>query len=47
MLKAEKREKIKRNRSKMLVRGRSIFNIVRIKIKKAEEARKGLSHVII
>ena len=33
-IKAEKREKIKRNQGKMVVRGRSIFNLLRIKNKK-------------
>lgn len=35
----EKRERIKKNRSKMLVTGAGLRNIMRIKIKKAEEAR--------
>jgi len=33
--KSEKRERIRKNRNKMVVHGRSIFNIIRIKIKKA------------
>ena len=35
--KQEKRERIKRNRSKMVVRGRSIFNISRIIREKAKK----------
>lgn len=38
--KGEKREKIRRNQRKMVVRGRSIFTILRVMGKKAEEARK-------
>lgn len=49
LLKSERREKIRKNQRKMIVRGRSIFTIVRIKVKQAQEAkaRKGLFHVII
>jgi len=35
MLKSEKREKIKRNRSKMIVSGRGLFNLFRIIQEKA------------
>lgn len=38
--KAEKREKLKTNRSKMTVSNRSIFNIQRIKQKKYEKLKK-------
>lgn len=38
--KSEKREKIKRNRGKMIVSGRSLFNIFRIIQNKAEKALK-------
>lgn len=38
--KAEKREKLKNNRSKMIIKNRSIFTIVRIKRKKAEKHKK-------
>lgn len=37
--KSEKRERIRKNQVKMIVRGRSIKTIMRIKIAKAEEAR--------
>lgn len=43
--KAEKRERIKKNRSKMSVTGAGLRNIMRIKITKAEAARKGRSVV--
>lgn len=38
--KAEKREEVRRNNRKMIVRGRSIFTITRIKVAKAEKAQK-------
>lgn len=38
--KGEKREEQRRNHSKMIVRGRGIFTILRIKIIKANKARK-------
>lgn len=38
--KAERREEKRRNNRKMIVHGRSIFTILRIKAKKAEEAKK-------
>jgi hypothetical protein len=37
--KAEKRERIKSNRAKMKVSGRSIFTILQVKTKKAKIAR--------
>lgn len=43
MIKSERREKIRKNQRKMIVRGRSIFTLMRIKTEKAFEARKGLS----
>lgn len=39
-LKAEKRADTQRNQSKMVVRGRSIFNLVRIKRNKHERQKK-------
>ena len=47
MTKGERREKIRRNQGKMIVRGRSIFTLARIKVEKAIEARKGFSHAIL
>jgi hypothetical protein len=41
-LKAEKREEKKRNNSKMIVRGRSIFTLQRIRTEKAIEANEKL-----
>lgn len=38
--KQEKRERIRKNQSKMIVRGRSIFTIARIKVNKAKDAKK-------
>lgn len=37
MIKSEKREKIRKNQSKMVVRGRSIFTIRDAKIKRAKK----------
>jgi len=37
MTKAERREKTKKNQSKMIVNGRGIFNLVRIKTEKARK----------
>lgn len=41
-IKAEQREKRKKNNSKMIVTGRSIFTLSRIKAEKAIEANKQL-----
>lgn len=41
MTKGERREKVRRNQRKMIVRGRSIFTVVRQKVLKAEKARNG------
>ena len=42
MLKAEKREKLRKNSRKMIVSNRSIFNIIRIKTKKWQKQKKTL-----
>lgn len=39
-IKSVKREKIKKNRNKMIVNGRSIFTIQNIKIEKAKRSFK-------
>lgn len=39
-LKAERRERIKKNQGKMAVRGRSIFTIQRIRIEKSLDAKR-------
>lgn len=38
--KSEKRERIRKNQRKMVVRGRSIFTIFRVKILKAKDAQR-------
>lgn len=43
--KGEKREAIKRNQSKMIVRGRSLLTILRIKAVKAEKANEKLKQL--
>jgi hypothetical protein len=43
--KSEKREKKRRNRSKMIVDGRSLFTIVRIKINKANNKKNGVQKI--
>lgn len=42
--KGEKREKIRENNRKMVVRGRSIFTIVRAKIKRMGSSVTGNTH---
>lgn len=43
IIKSEKREKKRKNNSKMVVRGRSIFNIQRIRKEKLEEYKKQIN----